>query len=315
VLGWTLLAHASTAQFTADLVWPITRWLDAHAWAGFILGFALLVVAVSWSEITPYLPRLPKTIEQRVHAIEKNDLPALEEKIVKAITNYIDIQSGANKLFTDQASQANEHITEHITQIGKIECGLMEIDGKFERLSSVAEKAAGEATSALSRLDEHRPWIHDLEVNIGRLNYAIGNIESFAAFQLDITALITEARAAIDGLKRIDDYYPSSDAALFPFSKMWWKADITPTPPQPAIEWSLIVKRHMDRCCEFAAAYHMAQSDLIEANLQGVCASWSSQKSRIDSMGYLASQEALLKAVRQDHAIRFSARVLSAKAS
>src|ERR1700730_7431418 len=75
VLGWTMLAHASTAQFTLSIAGHISKWLGENAWAGFVAGFALLAVTVLWPDIKKRLPdrwALPKTLPERMHNLEKH---------------------------------------------------------------------------------------------------------------------------------------------------------------------------------------------------------------------------------------------------
>src|ERR1019366_4506841 len=74
VLGWTMLANASTAQFSIWLLGSVSRWLGRNAWAGFIVGFGSLVLAVVWPEIKNKFPkfgfRLPRTASERLCEIE-----------------------------------------------------------------------------------------------------------------------------------------------------------------------------------------------------------------------------------------------------
>src|ERR1017187_6865719 len=77
VLGWTMLAHASTAQFTYTLAGSISTWLDKNAWAGFMGGLGLLALAVFWPELKPKLAwmRLPRTPGERLAIIESEHVP------------------------------------------------------------------------------------------------------------------------------------------------------------------------------------------------------------------------------------------------
>ena len=73
VLVWTLLSHASTAQFVWSIGGQVSKWLDAHAWAGFLFGLLLLTLAVLWPVLRPLVPewlRIPKTVGERPNAVE-----------------------------------------------------------------------------------------------------------------------------------------------------------------------------------------------------------------------------------------------------
>jgi hypothetical protein len=72
LLAWTLLAHASTAQFAWSIGGKASKWLDAHAWAGSLCGFGLLALAVIWRDLEPRLPEWlrPRTTSERLAALE-----------------------------------------------------------------------------------------------------------------------------------------------------------------------------------------------------------------------------------------------------
>src|SRR5258708_1595166 len=81
-LGWTMLAHASTGTFAFSLFGYISKWLDAHAWAGFLVGLSFLAAAVFWPEIEKRLPNWLKefrTPSTRLKAIECEHLPNLRQ--------------------------------------------------------------------------------------------------------------------------------------------------------------------------------------------------------------------------------------------
>jgi hypothetical protein len=74
------LAHASTAQFTFSLWSGLSGWLGRHSWAGFFAGLSTLPLAIAWPELKEKMPklRLPKTLQERLLAVETAHLPGIE---------------------------------------------------------------------------------------------------------------------------------------------------------------------------------------------------------------------------------------------
>jgi hypothetical protein len=84
VLVWTMLAHASTGAFALSIAAWASDWLDQHAWAGFLCGFLILVIAIAWPRLQPYFPKWltnQKTVGERLSAIEHKGLPAIRKRL------------------------------------------------------------------------------------------------------------------------------------------------------------------------------------------------------------------------------------------
>ena len=81
VLGWTLLAHASTATFAVSLFGQASAWLDRHAWFGLVIGLILLALAVGWPELEPRLCKvlkaLPRSNGARLRFLETEQIPLM----------------------------------------------------------------------------------------------------------------------------------------------------------------------------------------------------------------------------------------------
>src|SRR5437867_4439716 len=73
LIGWGILNHASTAQFTLQAMGAIFAFLDKHAGYAVLLGFGWLVFESQWPKIKGWFPqlRLPKTMEERTTDVER----------------------------------------------------------------------------------------------------------------------------------------------------------------------------------------------------------------------------------------------------
>ena len=98
LLVWTVLAHASTAQFTGTLLRGITYYLDKHAWVGFVTGFGFLVFAIFWPDIRPHVRGIIKWIAERT---PEQRLNVVENQIRHHVGKHLDTEVTFEKLYVE----------------------------------------------------------------------------------------------------------------------------------------------------------------------------------------------------------------------
>lgn len=294
VFWWTMMAHASTAAFINSVLGGISGFLDKHSWAGAIIAVGLLAVATYWPEIRVRLPKLPKTLHEQFRTFEK--------QIDKALDSQIRFNEGVgttHNLLGERLTTLEEHRTSAIDKHSAVELRVRAVENKVE--------------DALRRLEEHRPWISDLERRLSATtyttNYVALEFTSVSLFIADATARISEADLLLYDLDQIQKRYPESDAARSPFGEAWWRPDVSPEPAL-VIDWALFVNQHLQRCQAFAAAFHIAESDVVDERLRMYASSWNNSAPSGDCMEALASHRAKLVAARQDYAASFSEKAL-----
>jgi hypothetical protein len=184
------------------------------------------------------------------------------------------------------------------------------VENHTERIKVIADKA----DVATQRLDEHRPWISDLEKAIKQTDRATSmlirrreevalSIPGFSLYMIEISNLIAEAQTAIDGLYDIRDRFPDVKS---PFSQAWWRRDAPTVAPPALINWALFLKQHVKHCETFAARFSCSQSTIIDLSLQGYAHSWNNPLSMGDALACLSSHTAKLSSAREDYAATFS---------
>jgi hypothetical protein len=138
-LVWTMLAHASTAQFSLQLAASISTWLGKNAWVGFLLGFALLALAVGWPDIADKIPEefpFPRTPGMRLNSVERQHL-SLVQKQVDVDKRLDSVQSEITKRFglAEMKIAVNAHKLETVDEaISNIRRDLGRINGDNKRI-------------------------------------------------------------------------------------------------------------------------------------------------------------------------------------
>ena len=177
------------------------------------------------------------------------------------------------------------------------------------RLTHVENKAF----DAINRLDEHRPWISDLSIDLNKLKAkttaALEQVPTFSLFMIEVSRLIAGADATIGILFRIKDYLPQSEAAKAPFSQRWLARDLLPTPEPLVVGWAFTVERHIGQCCEFAVRFKIGQSRVLDNAFQLYVHGWNQSASMESCIQILSSQRAKLLAFRDDYAADFALQV------
>jgi hypothetical protein len=138
-----MLAHGSTAQFSLSISQSASRWLDNHAWAGFVLGLGLLAIAVLWPEIKQYLPRLPKTIHERLRELEVDRIPGLMKT-----------QESHNSQICARSDALESQLVEQRDWLSGLERSITVL-GPIEKCTTLLIEALGAIPSVIQRLSEY----------------------------------------------------------------------------------------------------------------------------------------------------------------
>jgi hypothetical protein len=216
VLVWTMLAHASTAQFTFTLADSVSKWLGDNAWVGFIVGFCILAGAVFWPDIEPKIRwiGIPKSPGARLAAIESEHhqrLEALEGTVTDLVTPVM--------------------LTEQLNAV--LQRALV-----IERANTDRIVAFG---NRLSNCDS-------------RLLTQAGCLQKIAHIGLwmdDVSTRMHEAGVCHFMLSEIRRRYPESDIGKQPLSGNWKPAsNIEPKdePTRLGLMFVAYLKRHIDLC-------------------------------------------------------------------
>lgn len=302
MLGWTVLANASTGAFAFSVGGSLSHWLDRHAWVGFLIGFLSLALAVVWPDLKRKLHwiKLPPTLHERVHILDER------------VSGLFGLQDKVNEL-THKAH------TSYDEQLGRLAVDRTKAIEEHSNLSLRVRGVEDRIDAAETRLDEHRPWISDLERTLAATRSSLvcihKELTSFSIFMCDVSTLIAEADLVHYYLTQILFRYPESEAAKAPFSKPWWRPDVSTHPIAFVAEWALLTIRHVEHCRVLAVAFHFGDSVVVDEQLGGHIASWSDSTPFAQCLSTLASQRAKLSALRQDYAANFSEKALSATTS
>ena len=267
----------------------------------------------------------PKPTIDRLDAIEL----ALKDNATKQDVNVVidlctqtselhnklhDLNSKAIGKLEDDRTKAIGERSDLGIRLTKIENFVATELAPLPKLVEATSERVEAATSLLldhgGRLEEHRPWISDLQRTLAlltkRRGEVIGQIPGFSIFMLGVARLISEAEMLLDYLHQIRESFPEHQAAKTPFSQAWWRRDGPVSSPDLIIEWSLFVNWHIRHCESFAVESRFAQSIAIDQGLRLLASTWNNDASFNDSFGRLGSHRAKLIELRDNHAANFS---------
>ncbi len=182
---WTMLAHASTAQFVTSLSGKISEYLDRKPSVGIFLAVAWLVLVIVWPEIRHHIPRLPRTIDERLKELEGAQISvrieALENgrrDLKNLVGQVVELQKSTQKT-TDEAFAASRKYQDML-----------------DRRLETAERQ-------FSRLIDHNQALL-------AVREALQAIPSLTMYLLDIHKLLDEITSSIEQYSDIRDLYPTS---------------------------------------------------------------------------------------------------------
>lgn len=289
VLGWTILAHMSTAEFLVRLVASISGWLGQNAWAGFALGLGLLAMAVWWPDLRPWLAkviRLHKTSEERLSAIESEHIPRITKTIdaaYEAVLSHTALiaSTGGSVETCKSRIEALEKQAQMIQSfIGdNPPCNLLQlcllVDLNRERadnLSNTLNDRLAKVESSLeaygnalvgARYDlselEKSAWVtcdtlkKTLDATRSSMEVASENAARILLKIEEVSGLISEYGTSLHYLEQIVIRHPQTAPAQQPFSKRWSDLPESPDVPLLAIEWATFQIRLVAHCKETEA--------------------------------------------------------------
>jgi len=162
VLAWTVMSHASTAQFVWTVGGKLTAFLDAHSWVGFLIGFLLLVAAVFWPSIRPHLPSLPATAHERIDE-QRDSLSSLAGEMhasIVVVRELIDLHGKSIGDLQDARIKA-------IQERGELSAAIATIQSlKLPAIENQLADVTSRVRSAHDRIDEHRFWLQQVDANV-----------------------------------------------------------------------------------------------------------------------------------------------------
>ena len=127
LVGWTVLANASTGVFAIGIFGSVSKWLDAHAWVGLVLGLGLLASSVAWPEIRtrPWFVRLklPKTPYEKLGEKTNGVVTALNEAL-RLQSQFNEGMNKANELSGGRLLELERVRTESIEPQAALIAGL-----------------------------------------------------------------------------------------------------------------------------------------------------------------------------------------------
>ena len=290
VFWWTMLAHGSTAQFALWLTGTISKWLDGHAWAGFLAGLGLIAAALVWPELRPRFAarlKIPKTTQQRVKEVEER-LTALDH----VASESQDIKEGLRQALNLQNQFAAE--------TGKIN------NNFAERIKTLE----GDRTKAIEERSEISLRIHQLGTRTRSLEGILQSSSTFCRYLFDINELLRQAEDNITTLRRMMDMYGDlSPVVRQPFSA--WR--LPPHSLDPAEDdsirdgerWARSLEEYVTRAQGFSQGWY---GDFFYGDLINYVTTWRTTNrdtTADDLLKILMDHRETLLKLRKDYATSF----------
>lgn len=144
---WGLMSELSTGQTAWSVLYSAYAYLDRHPFWVMVIGVGWLALVVEWPNIQPRLPawlRLPKTTGERLRDLDTQieTLTNLHRETAQHQSRIHDLLSDIDRLSSERMLALEQWRNEQIIRLAEIERN---------------------ASTAISRLDEQREWIADLE--------------------------------------------------------------------------------------------------------------------------------------------------------
>jgi hypothetical protein len=155
LLLWTLASNVSTAQFVIEFLRGTTKWLDHHAWAGFIGGFALLSGSIAWPDIRRAFAgklSLPKTTTERIDSLEE------------AINRHLDLQSELARITGESLKDLGQDRIKATEERSDLRVKLIELEGASRQ--DLKSEINSVRLEMAEKLGEYNLWIRELENRI-----------------------------------------------------------------------------------------------------------------------------------------------------
>lgn len=276
---WSLLAHGSTAQFAVTVFAKVSQFLDNHAWVGFLLGFAWLMLVIKSPDLKRRLPSwvsIPKTPNERLLVIEREKIPEIIEGHSSIKSRLDDIE----KRTTQNANAFHELATLCSSSVGTMN-EMIENTGAYHKT----------VESRLDDLHAYRMKMIDtvpaLDRRISASERMVRILPDFSMAVSEFAGLLLEASLCIDMFREIQLRYPSSPVSTAPFSG--WRKQAADSFDEPSEDvragliWARFLERHIGHVNNFCIDKAMPIIDGKHPNLYVYIREWGTASMTIDA--------------------------------
>lgn len=193
MLGWVVLGEIHVGTFAVEILRNVTEYFQGHIFIGLSIGFAFLFAAMVWPDLKKSLPvwvQLPKTLHERVHAIDKDVLPHLSSNskalcermgnVERTLTDHGSLLTGLTDGLNRTATAAQESIHTHDEQIKELQTHRAEVIYKIpalDRKLNLTESILSRVLDQLPGYFRHQQVTSDLKTRVGEA------IENFLALR------------------------------------------------------------------------------------------------------------------------------------
>lgn len=266
------------------------------------IGFAWVITALRWESIINWWyegkpPIKPKTLDQRLGELEQR-ISGVDTAAKQQFAQGVDLLTEISNKHNDLHSLSSE-------RIGALEYDRTKAIGERSDLSIRISAVERKSSEAETRLEEHRPWISDLQRSLGATQQELPVALLFTA---EISTLISEADMIMAYLEGIKRHEPESDPGKLPFSKDWMEMGDA-TVPFHVIEWARLVKWHVRKCVDLASRFSILQSIVISDDLQLCAVNWNQPTSMQESQQMVWNHRARLYNARDSYAAKLTGRI------
>lgn len=331
--GSSLLGNANRLTGAAMTVWDYLNARPAYLLSA---GIAWIVLAMYWPgpklwlySLFGYQPK-PKALpaSERLDLVEgslKNHATKQElNTAVDLLNQTSELRGKLHELNSKAIGRLEEDRTKAIEEradlgirLSKLENFVVTELASLPKLVEATHERMEAATNLIidhgRRLDEHRPWITELEQRGGLLQKKLGAVVSelpaFGSFMSDVSDLIWDADNLARCLFDISASLPGSEAATAPFSQRWLARDVSLKPDPLVLQWALSAERHVGKCHAFASLFSLANSAVLTDTLQLHIHGWNQTTSMNDSIRLVTNHRSRLIVLRQDYAAKLPERI------
>lgn len=141
-LAWDVLGQLHLAGFAIEILDRMNTWVHSHPSVLLLAGFCWLGVLVLWPSIKLWLPKLPKTLHERVEDLETHRIPDLVTELEHYTTGQNRLQTATGELYDTKFGA----VTDRLKRLEDL--GLVYKIPSFIRCFRAIETAVGKIPSA-----------------------------------------------------------------------------------------------------------------------------------------------------------------------
>jgi len=315
--GIVILEDLHLFKFSREVWEYVSEWAQGHPIILLIAGFCWLGLLVVWPDLKPYLPSLPQTLHERVHAIHTEALPGLSSRC-DSLKNDLDLERA-------RIARLEEGAKEMVTTVGAFLDGHnkgMELIGEMRSIHDDSirqlQEDRNKATTERSDLRTELAGLkRSLDVITQRqmteVSRALNAIPRLDLMLFQYGTLLYEAMWSMEILNNIVSFYPQREVAKFPFASSWrlfGDAEPSSEAIRQGIHWAAFLETHYQRLAGFCLQSGIEPTELITGQLDTCISRWrgpGSNSSNHEAMGFLREHCQRLAKHRDGYAASFSA--------